>query len=111
MTHANVTHANVTPANLTPAAFADIKARLDRALKTASANYPLRLGPALHEAFAREGLFVERVFRTAHPPVVTAIFPTYEDRAVHRDATLAPDEFALGKSAAEKAAQKAPFGV
>ena len=107
MTHAAMTHAGLTHAGLTPADVAAIKARLDLALKTASANYPLRLGAALHEAFAREGLFVERVFRTAHPPVVTAIFPTYEDRAVHRDATLAPDEFALGKSAAEKA----PFGV
>ena len=98
----------MTHAGLTPADVDAIKARLDLALKTASANYPLRLGAALHEAFAREGLFVERVFRTAHPPVVTAIFPTYEDRAVHRDATLRPEEFAVGARGAGAAPTAGP---
>lgn len=83
--------------------FAEAKARLDRAAATASPNYPLRLGPALHDAFAKRGLFVDRVFHTSHPPVITAIFPTYENRAVHRDPRLGPHEFAIGKSAGENA--------
>jgi|APMI01.1.fsa_nt_gi hypothetical protein len=81
----------------------DIKARLDAALKTASTNHALRLGPALYDAFQREGWFVDRVFHTSHPPVVTAIFPTYEDHAVHRDARLGGHDFALGKKDAHVA--------
>ena len=81
------------------AAFADAKASVDRAVKTASSNYPLRLGPALYDAFARHGLFVDRVFHTSHPPVITAIFPTYEGRAAHRDASLGAQDFAIGKNA------------
>lgn len=88
---------------MTPDAFAALKSDLGRRLRAASPNHALRLGPALYDLFAREGLLVERVFRTAHPPIVTAIFPTYEDRAVHRDATLGADDYALGKSVTQAA--------
>lgn len=85
---------------MTPEALAALKTRLDRDLATASANHPLRLGGALYDSFAAQGLFVDRVFHTSHRPVVTAIFPTYEDRAVHRDASLGPHDYAIGKKVA-----------
>lgn len=93
----------MTDARLTDPRLADIKTHLDAAMKHASINSALRFGTELYDAFAREGWFVERVFHTSHPPVVTAIFPTYEDHAVHRDPGLGAFEFAIGRKSAHVA--------
>lgn len=87
---------------MTPDALAALTSDLNRKLKTASPNKALRLGPALYDLFLREGLLVDRVFHTTHPPLITAIYLTYEDRAVHRDLTLGANDYALGKSAPDK---------
>lgn len=98
-TPADVRRALAAPPAQDASAFDALKARLDSDLAAHRGDVPLRLGARLFAEFHARGLLEERVFKTAHPPLLTAIHPTYADRAVQRDDTLAPGAYAFGKSA------------
>lgn len=78
------------------ARFSTLKASLDAALDAAPDLLAIRLGGEIYAAFAARGLFESRVFRSAHAPIVTGVFPTYAGRAVQIDVKLAGEAHAFG---------------